>query len=92
MYLQQPGFTCSACGPFNKNKERTQKFKNQSQLDKACFQHDMAYGDFKGLTRRTTSDKVNIAKNPKYDEYQLRITPMVYKCFDKKSSGGAIKM
>ena len=47
---------------------------------------------FKGLTRRTTSDKVNIAKNPKYDEYQLRITPMVYKCFDKKSSGGAIKM
>ena len=92
MYLQQPGFTCSACGPFNKNKERIQKFKNQSQFDKACFQYDMAYGDFKGLTRRTTSDKVNIAKNPKYDEYQLRITPMVYKCFDKKSSGGAIKM
>ena len=48
--------------------------------------------DFKGLTRRTTSDKVNIAKNPKYDEYQLRITPMVYKCFDKKASGRAIKM
>ena len=43
MHLQQPGFTCSACGPFNKNKERIQKFKNQSQLNKACFQHDMAH-------------------------------------------------
>ena len=48
--------------------------------------------DFKGLTRRTTSNKVNIAKNPKYDEYQLRITPVVDKCFDKKASGRAIKM
>ena len=33
-----------------------------------------------------------MAKNPKYDEYQLRITPVVYKCFDKKASGRAIKM
>ena len=44
-------------------------------VDKACFQHDMAYGDFKDLARRTASDKVlrdkafNIAKNPKYDGY-----------------------
>ena len=36
----------------------------------ACFQHDMAYGDFKDLTSRTAADKVlrdkafNIAKNP----------------------------
>ena len=22
MHLRQPGFTCSACGPFTKNKER----------------------------------------------------------------------
>ena len=64
-----------------KNKERIQKFKeigdsqyiNQNELDKACFQHDMAYGDFEDLTRRTASDKIlydkafNIAKNPKYD-------------------------
>ena len=48
----------------------------KNQLDKACFQHDMAYGDFKDLARRTASDKVlrdkafNIAKNPKYDGYQ----------------------
>ena len=27
MYLRQPGFTYSACGPFTKNKERIQKFK-----------------------------------------------------------------
>ena len=44
----------------------------------------MAYGDFKDLTRRTASDKVlhdkafNIAKNPKYDEYQRRLASMVY--------------
>ena len=25
MYLRQPGFTLSACGPFTKNKERTKK-------------------------------------------------------------------
>ena len=27
MHLKQPGFTYSVCGPFTKNKERTQKFK-----------------------------------------------------------------
>ena len=27
MYLKQPGFTYSACGPFTKDKERIQKFK-----------------------------------------------------------------
>ena len=26
MHLKQPGFTYSACGPFTKNKERTEKF------------------------------------------------------------------
>ena len=30
----------------------------QNELDKACFQHDMSYGDFKDLTRRTTCDKI----------------------------------
>ena len=44
-----------------------------NERDKACFQHGMAYRDFKGLTRRIASDKIlrdkafNIAKNPKYD-------------------------
>ena len=77
MHLKQPRFTYSACGPFIKTKERIQKFKEtrdtkyiyKTELDKACFQHDMAYGDFKDLARRTASDKflrdkaLNIAKN-----------------------------
>ena len=49
MHLKQPGFTYSACGPFTKNKERIQKFKetgdtsyiSKNELDKSCFQHDM---------------------------------------------------
>ena len=51
----------------------------------------MAYGDFKDLAKRTSSDKVlrdkalNIAKNPKYDRYQRGLAFMVYKFFDKKS-------
>ena len=48
----------------------------QDELDKACFQHAMAYGGFKNVPRRTAADKLlqdkafNIAKNPKYDGYQ----------------------
>ena len=103
-HLKQPGFTYSACRPFTKNKERTQKLKEtgdsryiyQNELDKACFQHDMAYGDFKDLARRTSSDKIlhdkafNIAKNLKYDGYQKRLSSMVYKLYDKKTSGSSI--
>ena len=99
MHLKQPGFTYSACEPFTKNKERIQKFKEtgntsyiyKNELDKACFQHDMAYGDFKDLARRTTSDKVlrdkasTIAKTPKYDGYRRGHASMVYTFFDKKS-------
>ena len=84
IHLRQPGFTYSACGPFTKNKQRIQKFKQtgdsryiyKNELDKACFQHDMSYGDFKDLKKRTAADKVlrdkafNIVKNPKYNEYQ----------------------
>ena len=78
MYLKQPHVTYSACGPFTKNKENIQKFKEtgdrkyfyRNELDKACFQHDMAYGDFKDLAKRTASDKAfNIAKTSNYDGY-----------------------
>ena len=68
----------------------------KNELDKVCFQHDMAYGDFKDLAKRTASDKTlrdkafNIAKNPKYDGYQRGLASMVYKFFDKKSSGSAV--
>ena len=66
MYLRHPGFTYSACRPFTKNKERIQKFKEagntkniyRNELDKAFFQHDMAYGDFKDFAKRTASEKV----------------------------------
>ena len=52
MNLRQPLFTYSACGPFTKKKERIEKFMQtdntdfiyKNELDKACFQHDMAYG------------------------------------------------
>ena len=104
MHFKQPGFTYSACGPFTKNKERIQKFKEtgdtsyiyKNEFDKACFQHDMAYGDLKDLKRRTFSDKVlrdkafNIAKNPKYDGYQTGLASMIYNFFDKKSKVSGI--
>ena len=67
------------------------QYNYQNELDKACFQYDMAYGDFKALTT-TTSDKIlhdkafNIAKNPKCDGYQRRLALMVFKLFDKKTS------
>ena len=104
MHLRQPGFTYSACGPFAKNKERIQKFKQtgdsryiyKNELDKAYFQLDMAYEDFKDLTERTAADKVlqnkafNIAKNPKYYEYQRGLASIVYKFFDKKTKGSGV--
>ena len=105
MHLRQPQFTYSACGPFTKNKERIQKFKEtrgsryiyRNELNKTCFQNDMAYGDFKDLAKRTAADKVlrdkafNIAKDPKYDGYQGGLSSMVYKLFDKKAAGSGIK-
>ena len=105
MHLKQPGFTYSACGPFNKNKQRIQKFLQtgdgnqifKKELDKACFQHDMAYGDFKDLKRRTQSDEVledkafAIASNSKYDGCQRGLASMAYQFFDKKSKGAGIK-
>ena len=76
-----------------KKKERIQRFNETgdsrciylNELDKACFQHGMAYGDFKDLNRRTASNNIlrdktfNIAKNSKYDEYQKGLASMVYK-------------
>ena len=104
MRLKQSRFTYSACGPFTKNKQRIQKSKEtgdtnyiyKNELDKACFQLDMAYGYFKNLKRRAFSDKVlkdkafNIAKNPKCDGYQRGLASMVYNFFDKKSKGTGV--
>ena len=98
MHLRQPGFTYSACGSFTKSKERIQKFQEtgdsryiyQNELDNACFQHEMVYGDFKDLNRRTFGDEVlhdkafDIAKDPQYDGCRRGLASMFYKFFDKK--------
>ena len=53
----------------------------------------MAYGKTKDLAKRTQSIKVlkdkafKIASDPKYDGYQRGLASIVYKFFDKKSSG-----
>ena len=98
MHLKQPGFTYSACGLFTENKERIEKFMQtgntdfiyKNELDKACFQHDMAYGKSKKLAKRTN-----------YDGSQRGLASIVYKLkksntiftrlfFDKKPSGSGI--
>ena len=87
MHLKQPGFTYSACGPFTKNKERIEKFMQtgntdfiyRNELDKPCFQKDMAYEKSKDLIKRTQSDKVlkdkafQIASDSKYNGYQREL-------------------
>ena len=71
-------------------------FIYRNDLDKACFQHDMAYGKYKDLNKRTQSDKVlrnkafEIARNPKYDGNQRGLSTVVYKFFDKRSKGSGI--
>ena len=71
-------------------------FIYRNELDKACFQHDMAYGKSKDLAKRTQTDKVlrdkafKIESDPKYGGYQRGLASMVYKFFDKKSSGSGI--
>ena len=104
MRLKKPGFTYSACGPFTKNKERIEKFMQaentdfiyRNELNKACFQHDMAYGKSKHLAKRTQLEKglrekaSKIASNPKYDTYQRGLVSIVYNFFDKKCSGSGV--
>ena len=105
MNLKQPGFTQNTCGPFTKNKERIKNFKEtgdsryiyQNELDKACFRHDKAHGDFKDLNRRTAANRVlcdkafNNAKTPKYDGYQRGLVSVVYRFFNNKTLEGIAK-
>ena len=90
----------------SKNKERIQKFKEtgdtnyiyENELDKSCFQHGMAYGDFKDLARRTGSHNIlrdkafTIAKNPKYGDYKRALASIVYKFFDKTPAGKGVNL
>ena len=82
MHVKQSVLTYSACGPFTKNKKKIDKIMQSrntdfiywNELDKACFQHDMAYGKSKDLAKRTQSDKVlrnkvfKIVSDAKYDD------------------------
>ena len=62
MHFKQPGFSYSACGPFTKRKERIEKFMQtgktdfiyKNELDKACFQHDVACCKSKDLTKKNS--------------------------------------
>ena len=74
-------------------KERIEKFQRtgntdfiyKNELDKAFFQHDMAYGKSKDLVKRTHLDKVlrdkafKIASDPNYGGYQRGLASMAYK-------------
>ena len=99
MHLKQPDFTYCPWTLFTKNKERIEKLMQagnteyicKNDLDKACFQHDMAYVKFKDLNKRIQPDKFlrdkafEIAINPKYDRYRRGLALTVYKFFDKKN-------
>ena len=71
-------------------------FTYRNELDKACFQHDLACGKSKVLRKRTQSDKglrdkwLKIASHPKYDGHQRGLALIVYKFFDRKSSGSGV--
>ena len=99
IHLRQPQLTYCACVPFTEHEQRIQKFKEtgdtnyvyKSELDKACFVHDVAYSDSKDLTKRTVAAKIlknkafDIAKDPKYDGYQRGLASMVYNFLIRKS-------
>ena len=101
MHLRQLEFMYKACGLITKNKTRIQKCKEtgesryiyRNELDKTCFQHDMAYGDFKDLRRRMVSDEVlrgkafTVVSNPPYDGYQHGLASILYTFFDEKGWG-----
>ena len=75
-HLRQSWFIYSACGPFTRNREQLQQIKEiavskyiyKSELEKAYFQQDTSYKDFKDLPRRTIAYKIlcnkafNVAK------------------------------
>ena len=66
MHLKQFGFTYNACGPFTENKKiirnfwktRDTKYIYRNELDKACFQHDIAFVDFKDLAKKYSFWKI----------------------------------
>ena len=62
MHLKQPAFTYSACGPFTKNEERIQKFK-ETRLGEVWFEHNIAYRDFKDVAKKQLQIKFKEIKH-----------------------------
>ena len=66
-----------------KKESKDLRYIYRNELDKACFPHEMTYGDFKDLAKRRAADKTlrdkafNIAKDPKYDGYKRGLSSMV---------------
>ena len=77
---------------------RDSRYPYQYELDKACFEHDIANGEFKDLNRRTAADKVlrdkkfYTVKNLRYDGYQHGLFSMTYNVFDKRLLDVVLKM
>ena len=63
----------------------------KNELDKACFQHDVAYNKYKDLNGRTQSDiflkkkAFKIVTNPNYDGFQRVLASLVWKLFNERS-------
>ena len=78
------------------NQTGNTEFLYRNDLDKICFEHDITYGKSKVLTKTTQSDKVlrdkvlKITSDAKYDGYQRGLASMVFRFFDKKSSGSSV--
>ena len=103
LHLKQPGFTYSACGPFTRNKEKLKNLCRQEiqilfteiSLIKLPFNmmQLMVYRKIqqKELNQKVLRDKAfKIVSDPKYYGYQRGLASMVYKFFDKKSSGSGV--
>ena len=69
----------------------------KNDLDKACFQHDMAYDKYKDLNKITESDKIlrdkdfKIASNPNITDMEEDQLQWFTIFFDKKFKGSSIK-
>ena len=59
---------------------------------KTCFRHNITYGFYRNLTKRSTSvdllwnKESNITNNPHYEVYQRELASMLFKYFDKSVS------
>ena len=102
VHLKQPGFTYRACDLFTKSKEKSKDSRKQEiqilftkMILIKLFSAFMVFGKYKDLNERTQSDKVlrdkafEIANDPKYDGYQSWLASMLYKFFDKTSTGSS---